>query len=233
MTLAERQGNNLILDGFEVTDNFGHFGFNFLLWGVNFQMRVYVNGVLSNLATALTESEDTFGNLIPLRPMNVTLPKQSATVEVVMQMQPLHPCCPHGWSPLATNVTSDIVFVTNPGQQGPIPLPTYNYDVKNLDVLNRAQTDNNENIEIKVSMLAPDGTLIRPMDPSAEIALNFGSNWTPASVTVLGNGGMLVTAHIPATGHGYDFYVSLRIGAHTAHGITYTQTIITAVHAIS
>jgi hypothetical protein len=154
-------------------------------------------------------------------------------VEVAMQMQPVHACCPKGWTGLATNVTSDIVFETNSGLQGPIPLPTYNYEVKNLSVLNQAQLDSNENLQVKVALLAPNGATIRPVDASAEIALNFGSNWTPATVVSLGSDGIVVNAHIPATGHGYNFWVSLRISALTAHGIAYTQTIITAVEAIS
>ncbi len=237
LTLAERQGNNLILDGFEVTDNSGHFGNGMAGiwgWGVDFELSVYVNGQLRTVRNATQQGLDAQLNLVPLPPVNVSLPKESATVEVAMQMQPSHAYPNKGWTPLATNVTSDIVFQTNPGQQGPIPLPTYNYEVENLNLLNQAQAESNENIQIKVSLLDPSGATIRPVDPSAQIALNFGCIWTPASVAILkGSDGMLVTAHIPATGHGYIFYVSLRISALTARGIAYTQTITTAVETIS
>ena len=227
LTLAERQNDTLVLKGFEVTDNYGHFGANVVHHGVNFQIKVYVDGTLTTVNNHISSLSPDLERIL-LTPVTVALPRRAATVEVAMQMQPNR-----SWDLLATNVTSDIVFVTNPGQQGPIPLPTYNYAVNNLNVLNQVQLDNSENLQIKVSLLAPDGTMIRPVDPSAQIALNFGSNWTPANVTVLGTDGMLVTAHIPATGHGYDFFVSLRISALTAHGITYTQTITTAVEAIS
>jgi hypothetical protein len=49
----------------------------------------------------------------------------------------------------------------------------------------------------------------------------------------LGGDGMLVSAHIPATGRGYFFWVSLRISVVTADGIAYTQTITSAVEAVS
>lgn len=227
LTLAERQNDTLVLKGFEVTDNDGHFGANVDRHGVNFQIKVYVDGTLATANNHISSLSPDLERIL-FTPVSVALPRRAATVEVAMQMQPNR-----SWDLLATNVTSDIVFVTNPGQQGPIPLPTYNFAVNNLNVLNQVQLDDSENLQIKVSLLTPDGSMIRPVDPSAQIALNFGSNWTPAHVTVLGIDGMLVTVHIPATGHGYNFWVSLRISSLTAHGIAYTQTITTAVETIS
>jgi len=150
-----------------------------------------------------------------------------------MQMQPNQVQWNKYWTFLATNVTSDIVFQTNSGLQGPIPLPTYNYDVKNLNFLDQTQLDNNENLQIRVALLAPNGAMIRPVDASAEIAVNRASTWTSARVLNLGRDGMLVSAHIPATGRGYFFWVSLRISVVTAHGIAYTQTITSAVEVVS
>jgi hypothetical protein len=238
LTSVQRQGDTLMLSGFEVTDNFGHFGVNiFNDDGWSFQMSVYVNGVLSaetTQTTSLNSGQDCNPyncleeSKVSVAPLNVSLPRKSATVQVVMQLKPNQ----YG-SILATNVTSTIVFRTSHRNQGPIPLPTYNYDVRGLNVLNQAQLDSNENLQVKVALLAPNGERIRPVEASAEIALNGGSTWTSAQVANLGRDGMIVTAHIPATGHGYFFFVSLRISVFTAHGIVYTQTITAAVQAIS
>ena len=230
LTQAQRQGDNLILSGFEVTDNFGHFG-TWIDNGVNFNMSVYVNGELSTVRTHLSSTGPVLTTDKPqlsFAPVNVSLPRKSAIVEVVMQLQPIR-----HWTGLATNGTSDIVFRTNSGQQGPIPLPTYNYDVKGLNLLNQAQLDNSETLQVRVALLAPDGAMIRPVDASAEISQTGASTWTSASVLNLGRDGMLISAHIPATGRGYFFWISLRISVMTAEGIAYTETITSAVEAVS
>ena len=71
------------------------------------------------------------------------------------------------------------------------------------------------------------------MDASAEISQTGASTWTSASVLNLGRDGMLISAHIPATGRGYFFWISLRISVMTAGGIAYTETITSAVEAVS
>ncbi len=227
LTFAERQNDTLILNGFEVTDNSGHFGAYTNRHGVTFRISVYVDGeliIVSSHISSLTPDN----NQITFTPIKVSLPNHAATVEVVMQMQP-NP----SWSYLAKNQTSDIVFLTNPGLQGPIPLPTYNYDVKGLNVLNQAQLDASETLHVSVALLAPNGAKIRPVEASADIALNLGSIWTRVSVANLGTDGLLVSAHIPATGHGYFFWISLRISVVTEQHIAYTQTITSAVQAVS
>ncbi len=228
LTLAERRGDNLLLGGLEVTDNFGHVGIDILDFGVNFQMSVYVNGEVSTVRNFISYGYDAGLNLFPLPPVNVSLPRQDATVEVVMQLQPNR-----HWTGLATNGISDIVFRTSYGQQGPIPLPTYNYDVKGLNVWNQAQLDSSETLHVGVALLAPNGAEIRPVEASAQIALNGASTWTNASVINLGTDGLLVSAHIPATGHGYLFWISLRIRVVTERDIVYTETITSAVEAVS
>lgn len=239
LTLAERLGDSLILSGFEVTDNFGHFGAYWDGWGVNFHMSVYVDGVLSTVRDSISSLNpnnfppDANKDRILFVPVNVSLPRKSTNVEVAMQMQPVRAAPYHGWTTLSTNVTSDIVFRTDHGQQGPIPLPTYNYDIKGLNVLNSAQLDNSETFQVNVALRSPNGGVIRPMEASAQIALNGGTIWTSARVINLGSGGLIVTARIPATGHGYTFWVSLRISVVTAHGIAYTQKIVKAFEVVS
>ena len=228
LTLAQRQGDNLLLSGFEVTDNYGHVGNDIADYGVNFQMSVYVDGKLSTVRNFIWYGYDANLNLFPLPPVNVSLPRTAAIVEVIMQLQ-----SNRYWTGLATNGTSDIVFRTSHGLQGPIQLPTYNYDVMGLNLLNQAQLDNSETLQVRVALLAPNGARIRPVDASAEIAQTGASTWTSASVLNLGKDGMLVSAHIPATGRGYFFWISLRISVMTAEGIAYTETITSAVEAVS
>jgi len=228
LTLAQRQGDNLLLSGFEVTDNYGHVGNDILDFGANFQMSVYVDGQLSTVRNFIWYEYDASLNYFPLPPVNVSLPRRAAIVEVVMQLLPSR-----YWTGLATNGTSDIVFLTNSGRQGPIPLPTYNYDVKGLNLLNQAQLDNSETLQVRVALLAPNGAKIKPVQASAEIAQTGASTWTSASVVNLGKDGMLVSAHIPATGRGYFFWISLRISVVTAEGIAYTETITSAIEAVS
>jgi subtilisin family serine protease len=212
LTLAVRQGNTLTLGGFEITDSFGHIGLFVSSRALRFSIRVYVNGVLNATAYQLW-----------LAPITVNLPSTPATVEVQMTLQ-----TDPSWSRLATSVTSDIVFRTRSNLQGPISLPSYNYQVDGLSLANIVPVKGSPtNLVIDVSTLAPTGAAINPGNASAQISLNDGANWINASLVKLGNRGMTVSADIPTTGPG-PFFVSLRVEVLAMPDIIYSQTIIRA-----
>jgi len=216
LTLAVRQGNTLTLGGFEITDSFGHIGMFVNSRALRFTIRVYVNGVLN--AT---------GYQLWLSPISVTLPSTPATVEVQMTLQP-----DLSWSRLATSVTSDIVFKTSSNLQGPISLPTYNYNVNGLNISNAVPLDvRPTKLLINVSTLAPTGAIINQANASARISLDDGADWISASLVKLGSRGMAVSADIPTIGPG-PILVSLRIDAIARPDIIYSQTIIRAVQIV-
>lgn len=212
LTLAVRQGNTLTLGGFEISDAFGHIGIFVNSRALRFTIRVYVNGVLN--AT---------GSQLWLAPISVTLPSTPETVEVQMTLQP-----DPSWSRLATSVTSDIVFRTRSELQGPISLPSYNYNVNGLNLSNTVPIDSSPtSLMIDVSTLAPTGAIINPANASALISLDDGAHWINASLVKLRSGGLAVTADIPTMGPG-PFFVSLRVDVIARPDIVYSQTIIRA-----
>jgi subtilisin family serine protease len=213
LTLAVRQGNTLTLGGFEITDSFGHIGILINSRALRFTIRVYVNGVLN--AT---------GSQLWLAPISVTLPSTPATVEVQMTLLP-----DPSWSRLATSVMSDIVFRTRSELQGPISLPSYNYNVNGLNLSNTVPIDSSPtSLMIDVSTLAPTGAIINPANASALVSLDDGADWINASLVKLRSGAMMVSADIPTIGPG-PFFVSLRMDVIVRPDITYSQTIMRAV----
>ena len=213
LTLAVRQGNTLTLGGFEITDSFGHLGLFINSHALKFGIRVYVNGVLN--AT---------GYQLWLAPISVMLPPTPSTVEVQMTLRP-----DPSWSRLATSVTSDIVFRTRSNLQGPISLPSYNYNVNGLNMSNVVpESVSLTRLLIDVSTLAPAGAIINPANVTAQISLDDGADWIGASVVKLGGRGMTVSADIPTMGPG-PFLVSLRMDVIARPDIIYSQTIIRAV----
>ena len=213
LTLAVRQGNTLTLGGFEISDPFGHVGLFVNYRALRFTIRVYVNGVLNATGTQLW-----------LSPISVTLPSTPATVEVQMTLQP-----DLSWSRLATSVTSYFVFKTRSNLQGPISIPTYNYNVSGLNISNIVPVKGSQtNLLIDVSTLAPTGAIINPANTTAQISIDDGADWINASLVKLGSRGMTVSADIPTIGPG-PFLVSLRIDVIARPDIVYSQTIIRAV----
>src|SRR5207245_11539390 len=118
LTAGVSQRNPLALRACEIADPFRHVGLFVNYRALRFTITVYVNGVLNATGTQLW-----------LSPISVTLPSTPATVEVQMTLQP-----DLSWSRLATSVTSYFVFKTRSNLQGPISIPTYNYNVSGLNI---------------------------------------------------------------------------------------------------
>ncbi len=211
LTFAARSGSTLTISGHEIVDSFGHFGLFVPFQGAKFALLISVNG-----------GAPTF---FPFPAASLALPPAPAKVEVVMLMSP-DPL----WSVLAKTTATRISLTTSPTAQGPLALPTANYHIDGLNLLNQIPNQGSVTpIGFNIDLTAPTGVAMGIQTAAVDLSLDDGVTFFPASAVGVGPTGLVVQALIPTTGPG-PFFISVRVHVVTTDGTAFDQMITRAMH---
>jgi hypothetical protein len=217
LTLAVRSGNTLLISGHEIVDSFGHFGLFVSFHGATFTLLISVNGRPALFASGA----------FPFPAATVSLPSASAAVDVVMLMNP-NP----SWSRLAQTTATHISFTTSAAAPGLLALPTANYPVFRLNLLNQVTTDENPTmLKFNVDLTSPTGQAISVGQAAVALSVNDGATWFPAKSVGVGPTGLQVKALVPTAGPGPSF-VSVMVHVVATDGTVFDQQITRSMQIV-